>query len=228
MTTYRDSGFLAQAFVNFICLLGWSPKNDREQMSRQELIEAFSLEGVNRSNAVVNFSEEEPFDPKAVWLNAEHIRALPVEELTARLLPFVEGAGYDTSKLPQITPLIRERIRLLREVLTAADFFFLDQLAPYDSVELIPKKGDTALALKVLQRASEVLQTAEFTHDGLEGPLRGAAESLGIKAGQMFEPIRVAACGRKNAPPLFASLEVLGRETCLKRIAQAMEKLKSI
>ena len=71
VTTYRDAGFLPQAFVNFICLLGWSPKNDREQMSRQELIDAFSLEGVNRSNAVVNFSEQDPFDPKAVWLNAE-------------------------------------------------------------------------------------------------------------------------------------------------------------
>ena len=84
------------------------------------------------------------------------------------------------------------------------------------------------MTLKVLQRAGEVLAGAEFTHDGLESSLRAAAESLGIKAGQMFEPIRVAACGRKNAPPLFATLEVLGRDTCLKRIAQAVEKLKSI
>ena len=74
VTTYRDAGFLPEAFTNFICLLGWSPKNDREQLSRQELIDAFTLEGVNRSNAVVNFSDADPFDPKAVWLNAEHIR----------------------------------------------------------------------------------------------------------------------------------------------------------
>src|SRR5262249_33846496 len=91
VTTYRDAGFLPESFANFICLLGWSPKNDREQMSRQELIDAFSLEGVNRSNAVVNFSEADPFDPKAVWLNAEHIRALTVEELAKRLMPFVSG-----------------------------------------------------------------------------------------------------------------------------------------
>ncbi len=228
VTTYRDAGFLPQAFVNFICLLGWSPKDDREKMSRQELIDAFSLEGVNRSNAVVNFSEQEPFDPKAVWLNAETIRALPVEELTALLAPMVKRAGYDTGKLPQITPLVRERIRLLNEVLTVGDFFFVDRLAPYDAAELIPKKGDAAMALKVLQKACEVLAAAEFTHDGLESSLRAAAESLSIKAGQMFEPIRVAACGRKNAPPLFATLEVLGRETCLKRVAEATEKLKSI
>ena len=89
VTTYRDAGFLPEAFINFLCLLGWSPKNDRENMSLQELTDVFSLEGINRSNAVVNFKEpaatpEETFDPKAVWLNAEHIRGLPVEELSAR------------------------------------------------------------------------------------------------------------------------------------------------
>src|SRR6185295_10133356 len=89
VTTYRDAGFLPEAFANFIVLLGWSPKNDREQMSRQELIDAFSFEGINRSNAVVNFKEDDPFDPKAAWLNAEHIRALSVEELAGEILPFV-------------------------------------------------------------------------------------------------------------------------------------------
>ena len=83
VTTYRDAGFLPQAFVNFLCLLGWSPKNDREFLLLDELTAAFTFEGVNRSNAVVNFTEEDPFDPKAVWLNAEHIRALPVDELSA-------------------------------------------------------------------------------------------------------------------------------------------------
>src|SRR5579872_5572112 len=145
VTTYRDAGFLPDAFINFLCLLGWSPKNDREQMSRQELIDAFSLEGINRSNAVVNFKEEDPFDPKAVWLNAEHLRALPVEELSTLLLPFAPGASAE--KMMKITPLIRERIRLLRDVEAAADFFLETELKPYDAAELIPKKGDAALAL---------------------------------------------------------------------------------
>jgi glutamyl-tRNA synthetase len=128
----------------------------------------------------------------------------------------------------QITPLIQERIKLLRDVLTAADFFFADELKPYDSSELIPKKGDAALAARVLEQASVTLSTAEFTHDGLEAALRGAADSLGIKAGQMFEPIRVAVCGRKTAPPLFGALEALGREVALRRISLALDKLKSI
>src|ERR1700680_2523254 len=93
VTTYRDGGFLPEAFVNFLCLLGWSPKNDRDFLTLPELTSAFTLEGVNRANAVVNFKEEDPFDPKAAWLNAEHIRALPVDQLAGRLLPFLQRAG---------------------------------------------------------------------------------------------------------------------------------------
>jgi glutamyl-tRNA synthetase len=231
VTTYRDAGFLPEAFINFLCLLGWSPKNDRENMSLQELVDTFTLEGINRSNAVVNFKEpaatpEETFDPKAIWLNAEHIRGLPVEDLSGRLLPLVRAAGFNISpeKMLRITPLIRERIKLLRDVLTAADFFFVDQLPPYDPAELIPQKGDAAMALKVLTRAREVLAKVEFKHDPLDQALRAAAQDLGVKAGQMFQPIRVAVCGRKNAPPLFETLEVLGRETTLERIEQAVEQ----
>jgi glutamyl-tRNA synthetase len=197
-------------------------------MTRDELVQAFSFEGVNRSNAVVNFTEEDPFDAKAVWLNAENIRRMPPAELAAQLAPVVAAAGYSTAKLPAIVPLIQERIRLLRDILTVADFFFVEELAPYPAAELIPsKKGDAAMALKALERAAAILDTAAFTHDGLDAALRRAAEELGIKPGQMFEPIRVAVCGRKTAPPLFGTLEVLGRETCLKRIAQAIKKLES-
>ncbi len=233
VTTYRDAGFLPEAFINFLCLLGWSPKDNRENMTRQELIDAFSLEGINRANAVVNFKEpaatpDEAFDPKALWLNAEHIRALSVDELTTRLLPIVHAAGFRIAPetMRAITPLIRERIKLLRDVVTVADFFFVDQLPPYDPAELIPQKGDAAMALKVLTRAREILAQTEFKHDPLDQNLRAAAQEVGLKAGQMFQPIRVAVCGRKNAPPLFETLEVLGRETALVRIEQAIQKIQ--
>ena len=232
VTTYRDAGFLSAAFINFLCLLGWSPKNDRELMSVSELTEIFSLEGINRANAVVNFKElaatpEETFDPKAVWLNAEHIRGLAIEDLSRRLLPIVQEAfpTATAAKVLQVTPLIRERIKLLRDVLTAADFFFVEQLPGYDPAELIPQKGDAPMALKVLQKAQAVLPNVEFKHDPLDEALRAAAQELGIKAGQMFQPIRVAVCGRKNAPPLFETLEVLGKETTLVRIGQALLKI---
>ena len=227
VTTYRDAGFLPHAFMNFLCLLGWSPKDDREQMSRQELIEAFSLEGINRSNAVVNFKEDDPLDAKALWLNAAHLRALPVEDLAGRLWPYLCAAGFqaDRRKLLEVTPLIQERIKTLSDVVRAADFFFAGELPPYDSAELIPQKGDAAMARVVLQRARQVMATADSDRQALEAALRAEADAMGIKAGQMFLPIRVAVCGRKTAPPLFETLEVLGRGTCLKRIDQAIQKL---
>ncbi|HKW99016.1 MAG TPA: glutamate--tRNA ligase [Bryobacteraceae bacterium] len=229
VTTYRDAGFLPEAFINFLCLLGWSPKDDREKMARQELIDAFSFEGINKSNAVVNFTEADPFDPKAVWLNSQYIYAMPVEELSERLLPFACAAGLraEPGKMRSVTPIIQERIKLLRDVAGVADFFFLDELPPYDAAELIPQKGDRAMALRALERALEILPPVEFSHDALEQALRAEAGSLGIKAGQMFQPIRVAVCGRKNAPPLFETMAVLGKETCLKRIGQAIEKLRA-
>ncbi len=226
VTTYRDAGFLPQAFINFLCLLGWSPKDDRERMTREELVSAFSFEGINRSNAVINFTEESPFDAKSLWLNADHIRTMAASDLALALKPVVEGAGYSSERLGLITPLIQERIKLLKDVLTVGDFFFVDELAPYDSAELIPKKGDAAMALKALEAAYTALETAEFAHDPLEAALRAAAETVGIKAGQLFEPVRVAVCGRKTAPPLFGTLEALGRDVCLSRIEGAVAKLK--
>ncbi len=222
VTTYRDAGFLPQAFVNFVCLLGWSPKDDREKMTRQELTDVFSLEGVNRSNATINFTEQDPFDPKAVWLNAEHIRTMPPDELAAQLLPFLPQA--DAAKVRQLVPLIQERIKLLSDVKTATDFFFQEN--SYDPALLIPQKGDAAMAGRALEEARKILgDVAEFNHAGLDPALRAGAERLKIKAGQMFQPIRVAVCGRKDAPPLFETLEVLGRETCLLRIDHALEQL---
>jgi glutamyl-tRNA synthetase len=226
--TYRDAGFLPHAYVNFLCLLGWNPKDDREVMSRQDLIDAFSFEGVNRSNAVVNFTDSDPIDPKALWLNSQHVYAMPGDQLAAVLQPVFEQAGFRAApeRVRQVTLLIQERIKTLNDAPGVADFFFVEELAPYDSAELIPQKGDAAMALRALERALAVLGSAEFSHDGLDSALRAAAAELGIKPGQMFQPIRVAVCGRKVAPPLFETLEVLGRDTCLKRIRQAVHLLQ--
>ncbi len=221
VTAYRDEGFLPEAFRNFLALLGWSPPDStREIMNDRELREAFSLEGISRSNAVFDRVKLEHF-------NAEYIRALPVEELTERLLPIVRAAGYDVdaAHLRRITPLIRERMKLLRDVLTVADFFFVKELPAYDPALLVPQKGDAALGRRVLEHSRQALSQTEFQHQALEAALRGAAQALGVKAGQMFGPIRVAVTGRTAAPPLFETLEVLGRETALKRIEQAIENI---
>jgi len=219
---YKDDGFLPEAFRNYLALLGWSPPDStKEIMSDRELIALFSLEGISHSNAVFDRTKLE-------WMNAEYIRALPVEQLTERLLPIVRAAGYDVDagKMQRITPLIRERIKLLRDVLTAADFFFVDELPAYDTNLLIPQKGDLAMAKKALERAREVLAHTEFNHQALDQALRSAAKEMGLKPGQMFQPIRVAVTGRTASPPLFETLEVLGRETAVKRMEQAIHRME--
>ncbi|MGH9531101.1 MAG: glutamate--tRNA ligase [Terriglobales bacterium] len=219
---YRDDGILPEAFRNFLALLGWSPPDSsREILSDRELIELFSLEGIARSNAVFDRTKLE-------WFNAEYIRALPVDDLSERLLPIVRAAGHavDLESMRRITPLIRERIKLLRDVLTAADFFLMEQLPPYDVAQLAPQKGDLAMARKVLERSREVLAQTEFDHQAIDQALRAAAQELGLKPGQMFQPIRVAVCGRNAAPPLFETLEVLGREKALMRIDQALGRIR--
>ena len=183
----------------------------------------------------MNFTEEDPFDPKAVWLNAEHIRALPVDELSRCLAPFFEQAGFHPTpeKLLAVTPLIRERIKLLRDAVSAADFFFLDQLRALrsrraDSPQERRIDGDPCalrVSSKPRRRFSPQPHSITIRWTRL---FASAATQLGLKAGPMFQPIRVAVCGRKNAPPLFETLVVLGRDVCLARIRQAEENLQSL
>ncbi|MCL4793708.1 MAG: glutamate--tRNA ligase [Bryobacteraceae bacterium] len=229
VTTYRDAGFLPQAYVNFLCLLGWNPKDDREKMSIEEITAIFGFEGINRSNAVVNFSDEDPIDPKALWLNSQHLYALPVETLAALLEPWAAAAGWtpEPGQLLQIAPLIQERMKTFADFAAVADFFFVEPLPPYDAAELIPQKGAAAMAALVLERAKQTLAQTEFTHDALEQALRAAAAEIGVKAGQMFQPVRVAVCGRKVAPPLFETLAVLGRALTLARLDRALELVRS-
>jgi glutamyl-tRNA synthetase len=221
--SFEETGYLPEAMINYLALLGWSFDDKTEIMSRAELIERFGLDRVNASPAVWNYEKLDHF-------NGCYIRLLPVEDLADRLLPFLEAAGYrvEREKLLAVVPLIRERITRLSDAVAVADFFFLDELAPYNTADLIPPKGDASLALAVLNRARQVLATAGFQRDALEAALRPEAEALGLKPGSMFQPIRVATCGRKAAPPLFETLEVLGRDVCLKRIDQAIRQLTHV
>ena len=221
--TFEELGYLPEAMVNYLALLGWSYDDKTEFMTRAELIERFSLNRVNASPAAWNYDKLDHF-------NGHYIRQLSVEDLTDRLLPYLSAAGLqaDRKTMLKVTPLIQERLTKLSEAPDKVDFFFVDELSDYSSAELIPKKGDATLALTVLQRANQTLQTVDFSHDALGAALRADAEELGVKAGQMFQPIRVAVCGRMVAPPLFETLEVLGRETTLKRVKQAITKAQEI
>jgi glutamyl-tRNA synthetase len=219
--TFKERGYLPEALVNYLALVGWSYDDKTEIMSREELIERFSLERVNPSPAAWNYDKLDHF-------NGIYIRNLPVEDLTDRLLPFLAAAGInaDRETLLKITPLIQERLTVLSDAPPWMDFFFVDELLPYDLNLLVPKKMTLADVPNILQAARRVLAESDFTHEALDANLREAAHGLSLKPGEMFQPIRVAVCGKMVAPPLFETLAILGRERVLRRIDWALEQLQ--
>jgi glutamyl-tRNA synthetase len=219
--SFKERGYLPEALVNYLALVGWSYDDKTEIMSRAELIDRFSLDRVNPSPAAWNYEKLDHF-------NGIYIRNLSIEDLTDRLLPFLIAAGVNADRevMLQITPLIRERLTVLSDAPEWVDFFFVDRLPPYALILLVPKKMSLADVSNILQSARAALSETEFTHDALDNTLRTEAEALGLKPGQMFQPIRVAVCGKIVAPPLFETLVILGRETVLKRIDGALERLR--
>lgn len=218
-------GYLSEALFNFLVLIGWSLDDKTEIMARQQIVENFSLERMGRTAAAFN---QEKLD----WMNGVYIRNLPDDDLTNLLLPFLDKylspevkRPLDAAYIKEITPLIKERIITLKEAATYADFFFLDNLK-HDAAKFVDKKTDAATALKALKSAAEKLSSLEdFNRDQLETTLRSLAETLGIKAGQLFNVLRVAATARDATPPLFETMAALGKDRCLKRIKSAIAVL---
>jgi glutamyl-tRNA synthetase len=222
---YRDQGYLPETIFNFLVLIGWSLDDKTEIMTRRQLIDSFSLERIGKTGAVFN---KEKLD----WMNGVYIRSLDLDDLAARVLPFLDRGLPESVKRPldagyvrQIMPLVRERINTLAEASTYADFFFIDT-PEYDTAQLVGKKMTGETTLEALKAAEERLSSLEsFDHGSLEEVLRPLAVELGLKAGQLFEVLRNAATGRSATPPLFETMAVLGRERCLKRIRAAIAKL---
>jgi len=225
ITEYRELGYLPEAMVNFLALLGWSLDDKTEIISRQELIDNFSLERISRTAAIFNHD-------KLNWMNGVFIRKLSYEDLLRKIIPFLESRLPKEVKRPisqqyvgRIVPLIQERINTLAEAATYADFFFIDT-PEYEVSVLVGKKMTRETTLEALKAAEERLSSLEsFDHDLLEDTLRHLAGDLGLKTGQLFGILRVATTGRNATPPLFETMEVLGKERCLERIRVAVAKL---
>ena len=216
---FRREGYLPQAMVNFLARVGWSYDDKTEFFTRQELIEKFDLEGVNKSPAAFSYD-------KLDWMNGTYIRQLELDDLAERLLPFLTGA--DLATVRRIAPLVQERLKKLSEAVEWTDFFFTAEL-DYDPQLLIGKKMTAEESLAALARARETLVSLPaFDEEALEPALRARAEEMGLKAGQLFGVIRVAVTGKKVAPPLFGTLTVLGREKALQRLDKALEMLRGM
>ena len=225
ITEYRERGYLPEAMVNFLALLGWSLDDKTEIIPRQELVSSFSLERISRTAAVFNRD-------KLDWMNGVYIRSLSVEDFTRRALPFLDRGLPREVKRPlsieyvgRIMPLVQERARTLAEVAELAQFFFIDQLE-YATGWLVAKGMDQKSAIQALEAAKQGLEPlAVFDAESLEAVLRPLAGELGLKTGQLFGTLRVAVTGRTAAPPLFQTMAVLGKERCLRRIGEAIHRL---
>jgi glutamyl-tRNA synthetase len=205
---YRDQGFLPEAMVNYLALLGWSYDDKTNVFSVEELIERFSLERVGKNPAAFDVAKLE-------WLNGHYIRSLPHADLAGRIAPFCRRAGFepDLETLTAVAPLINERLKRLDEAPGMVRFLFED-VAPEGK------------ALKALDGQEEYLSAVaqgledleKWTTPAIEEVLRGLAEERGLKPKQAFQPVRAAVTGTLVSPPLFESIELLGPEKTLRRL----------
>jgi glutamyl-tRNA synthetase len=221
---YREQGYLPDVLVNFLALLGWSLDDKTDIIPRQTLVENFSLERLLPNPAVFNAE-------KLLWLNGVYIREMSDEALADTTLPFLEralGRPADRGLFLRIIPLVKERIKLLSEIVDMADFFFTEDEPSYSAETLLAKKyadnpAGAAEALERVAAASEGLD--EWSHEAIEAAIRPLADELGVKAGELFGVVRVAVTGKSATPPLFETMEILGRDKTLKRLRAAIARL---
>ncbi len=205
---FRDAGYLPEALLNFLALLGWAPDGETTLMSRDELVERFSLERVSPSPAQFDYA-------KLDWMNGVYLRELSEEELGHRLVLWLGEHGYDwdAELVARTVPLVQEKIAKLSDYPEFAGFFF---------GEVEPAAAELDGGGPMLAAAEEALGSLEpFDAAAIEAALRGAADRLGLKPRQAFQPIRVAVTGSRVSPGLFESIELLGRETTLRRLRTA-------
>jgi glutamyl-tRNA synthetase len=218
LESYRDEGYLAEAMVNYLMLLGWGPGNDREIMPWAEMMPLFKLEDVTSAPAF--------FDEKKLRaFNGEYIRALPLDDFIARCEPWLTRIpGYEPKVFAPVAELAQTRVAVLSEITTNVDFLFLDEPV-FDEASWA--KGMKGPAAEILAAAEEVYRDAPWETEELKTRLEQAGAAHGLKLGKTQAPVRVAVTGRTVGLPLFESLEVLGRERTLARIAAARARLAS-
>ena len=217
---YREQGYLPEAICNYLALLGWSPGDDRENISMKELTELFTVEKVHSSPARFDMKKLEA-------INGDKIRALPLDEFAKWTIPFlkkadvIEGSDDEIALVMKALPLIQERIVKLDEAPALLKFLFIKNFAV--DPEAAPKISDAA-AKDILKRSLKDLESlATWSHESIEAALRASLiEELGLKPRIAFTALRIATTGSTISPPLFESMELLGKQACLDRITSAL------
>jgi glutamyl-tRNA synthetase len=232
MEEFRAQGYLPEALMNYLALLGWSFDGTREIFSREELLELFTLERVSPSPATFDYA-------KLAWFNQHYINhLLSLDDLVARVIPFLARAGlvdeaatepdnWQHHLVRETTALLKDRIKTLAEAPELMRPFLVDELDDYDPALLVPKKVDPETALALLMMAASAFDDLDVADEAAtEARLRALAEEWGVKAGQLFMPIRVAVTGRTESPGLFETLRVIGNERVQLRMSSAVGLLR--
>lgn len=227
---FISQGFLPEALINYICLLGWAPKDHKEIISKKSMIEEFSLDRVSKNPAI--------YDTKKMsWINGHYLRSYNIDKLMELIIPFLHKKGIHESPLPEgdidreklkkAVLLVREKVWNLEELANGLTYFFHD-IPSYDEkgVEKYFKNEASASILNEMLKHFKEIE--DFTEDVLENCVRSYAQNHGIKAGEVIHPLRLALTGRCMTPGLFEVMSVLGKEMCVSRIETAVKFIKNL
>ena len=235
MEEFRIQGYLPEALMNYLALLGWSLDGEREIFSRDDLLEHFTLERVNPSPGTFDYA-------KLRWFNARYINHIVgLDDLVGRLMPFLADAGLvdraavadpnhpDRARARPAVALLKDRMETLAEAPDLLAPFLRDALESYDPALLVPKKGSSAETLAALEAVARMLPEVDLDDEAAtEARFRALADELGLKAGTLFMPIRVAVTGRTQSPGLFETMRVVGAARCTRRLDAAIEALRAL
>jgi glutamyl-tRNA synthetase len=226
---YREQGYLPEALFNCLLFLGWNPGTEQEIFTKDEAVRQFGLDRVNASP--VRFSFE-----KLLWFNGVYLRSLTPEDLARRCLPYLQQAGVLPEPCPtermeylvKLMPLVRERLKLLTDVVEWTEFFLKAEIPVPSREALIPKKLDLSRTVQVLEAVLTALNGVpdRFAINDIEPVLHALPEQLGLKMGEVFMPLRVAVSGRTATPGMYEMLEMLGKERVIRRVRQALHALE--
>jgi glutamyl-tRNA synthetase len=218
--TYMEHGYAPEAVRNYLCLLGWSPKDNREKIDIEEVVALFELDKINRRNAAFDLN-------KCFWLNGQYVHQMPLARFHELSLPFIQAADIhvaDETYLLRVLAIVKEKVKLFREVPEWISYFFTEDFS-YDEASVTETLRKPGVSERLTELAHVFSAVDRWQTDALEAALKGLAAKAGLKTGEFIHPARVAVSGRSVGPSLYHLLEVLGRDRVLSRMARARERL---
>jgi glutamyl-tRNA synthetase len=220
LQTYVEDGFVTEAVRNYLCLLGWSPKDNREVLPIDDVVKLFDLPQILRNNARFDVT-------KLTWMNGEYLRAMALDRFIELALPFLnlEGEAPAEPYLRAVLGLVKEKLKLLQELPSWTIYFFRDDY-PFDPEAVKKSCSDPQTSECLLKLADKFAATNSWDTATLETALKSLATEIGVKTGDLIHPCRVAVSGKSAGPSLYHMLEVLGRDRVLARLRRAAEKFR--